>query len=60
MLRLTNPTVLFCDGDNAQTLIEAVNEIKLDAKIFSFDDNVAGTTFVNTILESSNSSEYFL
>lgn len=60
MFGLTRPIVLFCDGDNALELIKACNEMELNSKVFSFDDNVPDTTYVDTIFENFQCEHFYV
>lgn len=59
MLKLTKPTLIFCDIEAYDSAIESLNEIKNNAKVFTFGGSKAGSEPIeNLFVETGIENEF--
>lgn len=49
MMRMTNPKLIFCHGDNIATVREAMMQLNISVPIFTFEGNVDGARHVDEL-----------
>ncbi|XP_037024908.1 luciferin 4-monooxygenase-like [Bradysia coprophila] len=56
---LTKPKMIFCDGDNMDKLKEVLRQCKIDCKLVTVDEKVAGSEYLFDIIETSGTDSQF-
>lgn len=59
MLKITKPRLMFCDVEVYQMVAECLEELKNDAKIFTFGGQVGKSKAVESLFAETGEAKYF-
>lgn len=55
----SKPKIVFCDGDNISEVKEGLRQCKIDCKVFTVDEKIAGNSHLFDLYETSDTSDEF-
>lgn len=60
MLSITKPVVIFCDVDCYETVSKCLDELKMDARIFTFGGIVGQSESIESLFEEVDNENQFM
>lgn len=59
IFNLTKPNIVFCDGDNISEVKEGLRQCKIDCKVLTVDERIAGNSHLFDIYDTSDTNAEF-